>query len=64
MNKIESLKSFLTDDQILECLVLFDDSKIEGSKLLRSFLFDKWRITTVEAIKIMQDIHSEFNKRP
>lgn len=61
MEYTNSLKSFLTDDQILDCLLLFNDgNKVEAAKLLRSYLFDKWIVNVSQAMSILIAVNKEF----
>ena len=64
MKHTETLKSFITDDQILECLIMFSNNrKMEASRLLSYYLLNKWQITTLEAVSILQNIQKEWNDK-
>ena len=60
MKNTKALKDFVTDDQILECLILFECRKMEAAKLLASYMFPKWRVSTLEAVKILINIQNEL----
>jgi hypothetical protein len=67
INKIEmkntkALKYFATEEQILECLILFEQvRKMEAAKLLASYMFPKWQVTTLEAFGILQNVYKEWS---
>ena len=62
MENINALKSFITDEQILELLIKYEDgSKMDACRMLQGYLFPKWQTTTLECIGIMQNIYKEFN---
>ncbi len=60
MKNTKALKDFATDEEILECLILFEERKLEASKLLSAYMFPKWQVTTLEALGILQNIHKEW----
>lgn len=57
---IQALKSFISDEQILEVMIKFETRKIEACKMLQEMMFDKWRITILEAMGILQNIAKEL----
>ncbi len=60
MGNTNFLKKFVTDDQILECLILFDKSrKMEASKLLAYYMLPKKKVTTLEAYNLLQGLYNE-----
>lgn len=61
MTNTKALKAFATDDQILECLILFEERKMEAAKLLASYMFPKWQVTTLEAVKILMNVQKEMS---
>ncbi len=61
MKNTKLLKDFATDEQILECLILFEERKLEASKLLATYMFPKWRVTTLEALGILQNVYKEWS---
>ncbi len=61
MKNTKLLKDFATDEEILECLILFEERKLEASKLLATYMFPKWRVTTLEAFGILQNVHKEWS---
>jgi len=63
MTNIEALKGFITEDQILQVLIDYKKRKLQGAETLMTFLFDKWKITTIEAIKIIEKIEKEFEQQ-
>jgi len=56
----KALQRFLTDEQILEVMLLFENRKMEACLLLREYLFDKWQITMIQAVGILQNIQKEL----
>ena len=61
MTNTEALKAFATDEQILECLVLYDGlRKMEAAKLLSAYMHPKWMVTTLEAYGILQNVYKEW----
>lgn len=60
-NKTDALKSFLTDEQILECMILFETRKIDAARKLSAYMFPKWNITTIDAIEILKAIQKEWS---
>ncbi len=61
MKKTNALKDFANEEQILECLILFEGvRKMEAAKLLAAYMFPKWNITTLEAYKILQNVYNEM----
>lgn len=61
MTNTKALKSFATDEQILECLILFEERKMEAAKLLASYMFPKWQVSTLEAVKILMNVQKEMS---
>ena len=61
MKHIKVLKDFATDEQILECLILFEERKMDAAKLLASYMFPKWQITTLEAVNILMNVQKEMS---
>ncbi len=65
MTNIKALKSFVSDDQILECLILFETRQMDAGKLLSSYMAPKWsNISTLDAVKILSSVQKEFNRKP
>lgn len=61
MQNTNALKQFVTEEQILECLILFEQNdKVEASKLLAAYLHPKWQVTTLQAFGILQNVHKEL----
>lgn len=59
--KTQALQDFLTDDQILEVLLLFDKTrKIQACKLLQKYMAPKWEITVLQAMDILQAVQKEW----
>lgn len=56
MDKTKELRAFISDDDILECLILFENRKMDAAKLLASYVYPKWQITTLEAVKILIEV--------
>ena len=63
LTNTQALKRFITEDQILECMIEYETSRVEGAKLLRNLIFDEWRITTTEAMGILHNIQKEWAVR-
>ena len=61
MTNTELLKGFLKDDEILETLIVFKERKMKGCETLKALLFPKWKITTLEAMGILQKVEKEFD---
>lgn len=60
MDTIKSLKLYLTDEQILECLILFEKRKIDAAKKLCAYLYPKRIIPTLEGVKILTELQKEI----
>ncbi len=60
MTNTKALRAFATDEQILECLILFEERKMEAAKLLAAYVFPKWKITTLEAVRILLNVYKEW----
>lgn len=57
----KALKDFATEEQILECLILFEQvRKMEAAKLLAVYMFPKCQVTTLEAYKILEKVYQEM----
>jgi hypothetical protein len=64
LTNTQALQQFLTDDQILEALIAFELSKLKGANLLADMIFEKWHLTTLEAVGILQNIQKEWASGP
>ena len=60
MNTIKTLKLYLTDEQILECLILFENRKMDAAKMLCAYLYPKRIISTLEGVKILTELQKEI----
>jgi len=59
---MKELKPFLTDDQILEVAEFACNGRtLEAARLLQYFLMDKWNISTLHAVYIVQKLKVEFS---
>lgn len=54
------LQQFITDEQILEVMIMYQDRKIAACNLLRQHLSSKWQVTVLEALGILQHIQKEL----
>ena len=63
MKNIDALRRFINDEQILEVLIEFEESKLNACKTLQGMMFDKWHITVTEAFGIIQNVQAEFNNK-
>ncbi len=61
MKNTNALKAFATDEQILECMLLFESNKLDAAKLLAAYMFPKWQVSTLEAITILMNIQKEWS---
>jgi hypothetical protein len=61
MTNTTALRKFATDEQILECLIMFEHRKMDAAKMLSSYVFPKWQITTIDAVKILTNIQKEWS---
>lgn len=61
MKNTAALQSLITDEQILECLILFETRRMDASKLLAAYLYDKWQISTINAHGILLNIKKEWD---
>ncbi len=61
MENTKALKAFATEEEILECLILFEERKMEAAKLLASYMFPKWQVSTLEAVKILLAVQKEWS---
>lgn len=60
MKTIELVKKVCTDEQILECLILFEKRKLEASKRIAGYLWPKYKFTTLEAYELLRQLKDEF----
>lgn len=60
MTKTEALRGFLSDDEILDVVILYKSRKMEAAKNLASLMFPKWQISTLEAVNILEEVSKEF----
>jgi hypothetical protein len=60
LTNTQALQQFLTDDQILEAMIAFELNKLNGAKLLCYIIFEKWHLTTLEAVGILRNIQREW----
>lgn len=56
----EHLLKFITEDQLLECLQLYEKRKMEACGLLVKYMEPKCGITKFEAHKILFKVQKEF----
>lgn len=56
----EQIRKYVTDEQLLECLILFEKRKIDASKMLSSYMFPKYKATTLECVKILTNLQKHF----
>lgn len=61
MTNTKALKDFATDDQILECLILFEARKMDAAKMLATYMFPKWKVSTLEAVNILMAVQKEWS---
>jgi hypothetical protein len=61
MRTTDALRAFITDDQILEVLILWQTKQIAACRLLSAYIWDKWNLTGHEAAKIIEKVDFEFN---
>ncbi len=57
---IRALQRFLTDEQILEVMIRFETRKIDACKMFQEMMFDKWQMSVLEAMGILQNIQKEL----
>ncbi len=58
---VNELKRFdITDDQILDVLILFESRQMDAAKQLRALMFDKWNISTLHAHTIIVELKKEL----
>lgn len=63
MSTIETLKDFLSDDQILEVAEASARQRtLEAARRLQYFLIDKWNISTAQAVDIVRKLSLEFSE--
>ena len=61
MVKTKALLDFVTEDQILEVMILWQSNrKMDAARLLSAYTFPKWNLTTLQAIKILTSLESEW----
>lgn len=58
----EAMLSFVTDEQLLECLILYETRKMDAAKLLKEYMFPKWQVTTLEAVRMLMNCYTEFQQ--
>ena len=63
LSKTETLRDFLTDEQIMEVLILAENRKMEAARLLAAYMDHKWRLTTLEAVKLLCAIMREWDEK-
>lgn len=60
----EALKDFATDDQILECLIIFEEGRqLEAARLLSAYMSPKWRMPPFQSAKILIAVHEEWQTK-
>ena len=57
------LKRFATEEQILECLILFETRKMEAAKQLAFYMYPKWQVSTIEAVNLLLNIQKEWENK-
>jgi hypothetical protein len=62
MKATNEFRKFATDEQILECLILFETRKMDAAKLLSAYVAPKWGITTLEAVAFLKKMAEELNQ--
>lgn len=61
MKTIETLKEFLTDDQILEVAAIAAENRnLEAARLLQCHLGEDWNIKTVKALEVVKELLKEL----
>jgi hypothetical protein len=63
MTNTKALQGLVKDEEILECLIMFEKRKLEAAKMLAGYLFPKWRVTNLEALGILQNIDKEWSAK-
>lgn len=58
-----AMRDFITDEQLLECLILFETSKMDAAKLMIAYMGDKWSPTTLQAVRILENLSQEFKRK-
>ncbi len=61
MKDVKSIKAFLNDDQILDCLILFEDRKMDASRKLQGYLSGKYNVSVLAACNILTTIKNELD---
>lgn len=61
LTPIETAKQFLSDDQILEIMLLSTSGLIAGARRLQAELYNKCPLSTTDAIKLLKAVLEEFN---
>lgn len=63
MPVIRSLEKFITQEQILECLIKYENNrKMEAAKLLQYYMINKWIVTVLEAVNLLKAAYNEINQ--
>jgi len=57
--QVNDLREILTDDEILNVLILFQSRKIDACRALSYAVFPKWNITVLEAMSILQKLNND-----
>ena len=57
---LKRLRWYLTDDQVLEVLVLFETRQMEAARRLVELLKGKRTLTVLEAVKVLEGISNQF----
>lgn len=60
MKNTEALKQFVTEEEILSILILFESRKLAAANKLKELMWDKWQVTTLQALGILQNVSKEF----
>lgn len=61
MKYTKALKDFVTEEQILECLIMFEQiRRMDAARLLASYMSSKWQVTTLEAYTILENVYKEW----
>jgi len=63
LTKTEAIRDFLTDEQIMEVLILAENRRMEAARLMAEYMDTKWRLTTLEAVKLLCAIMREWEEK-
>jgi hypothetical protein len=60
MSKAKLIRGVISDDQIMDCLIMFEDRKIDAARMFSALLYPKIQLTTLNALKFLFELQEEL----